>query len=141
MAKEAEAHADEDKKKRELVEARNILDNTIYQAEKMLREYKDKLSEEDSKKLQEAIDGARKNSTEDSSEKEISGEEIAKATEALNEVMMPIGAKMYESIKDEAPVEDAAPEEDAKSSDKAGTKKSGKKPKDGPVEGEVVDEK
>src|SRR4051812_48882042 len=49
MAKEAEQHADEDKKKREAVEARNVLDNTIYQAEKMKSDNKDKLAEEDIK--------------------------------------------------------------------------------------------
>ncbi|MEK7152455.1 MAG: molecular chaperone DnaK, partial [Patescibacteria group bacterium] len=58
MAKEAEANADEDKKKREAVEARNMLDNTVYQAEKMKSDYSDKMSEEDKKVLEEAIQDA-----------------------------------------------------------------------------------
>jgi molecular chaperone DnaK len=130
MAKEAEAHAEEDKKKREAVEARNVLDNTIYQAEKMKSDYGDKMSEEDKKTLQEAIDGARKEST-DTSDKE----KIEEVTKKLNDTLMPIGAKMYEAAKEETPAEDAA----AKPEDNADTKK--KKGKDGAVEGEVVDEK
>ena len=51
-AKEAEAHAEEDKKKREAIEAKNQLDNAVYQAEKMKTDYKDKLSEEDVKTIQ-----------------------------------------------------------------------------------------
>src|SRR6202023_3383098 len=46
MAKDAEAHAEEDKAKKEAVEARNLLDSALYQAEKMKTEHKDKLSEE-----------------------------------------------------------------------------------------------
>ena len=38
MRKEAEAHAEEDRKRKELIEARNHADNTVYTAEKMLRE-------------------------------------------------------------------------------------------------------
>ena len=44
MAKEAEAHADEDKKRKDAVEARNILDSAVYQAEKLKSDHKDKLS-------------------------------------------------------------------------------------------------
>jgi molecular chaperone DnaK len=126
MAKEAEAHADEDKHKREAVEARNVMDNTIYQAEKMKSDYGDKMSEEDKKSLQEAIDGARKEISETSSK-----EQIEEVTKKLNDILMPIGAKMYEAAKDEKPAADA----DASD---AGEKKSDK---DGAVEGEVVDEK
>jgi molecular chaperone DnaK len=47
--KDAEAHAEEDKKKREAVESKNMLDSAIYQAEKMPDEFKDKISDEDKK--------------------------------------------------------------------------------------------
>jgi molecular chaperone DnaK len=133
MAKEAEAHAEEDKNKREAIEAKNVLDNTLYQAEKMIREYGDKMDAEDKTKLQEAIDGTRKDFGKDS-DKEKSREEIEKATQALNDIMMPIGSKVYESAKDDKPAEDAAaPDADATDTKKTDT--------DGPVEGEVVDEK
>lgn len=112
--KEAEAHADEDKKRREAVEARNVLENAIYQAEKMPDEFKDKISDEDKKVITDAVEEAKKHK--DATDKE----ELESAAKALNDIIMPIGAKMYEAAKDDAP----APEGE---------------PKDGPVEGEVVD--
>jgi len=55
-AKDAEAHADEDKKKREAIDARNGLESTIYQAEKMPDEYKDKISDDDKKVIIDAVE-------------------------------------------------------------------------------------
>jgi len=124
MAKEAEAHADEDKKKREAIEARNIFDNTIYQAEKMKSDHADKMSDDDKKSLDEAIEEAKK--IDENSDKEA----IEAATKALNDKLMPIGAKMYESAKENEATDDAAAEAD-----------DNKKKKDSTVEGEVVDEK
>ncbi len=123
MAKEAEAHAEEDKKKREAVEARNVLENAIYQAEKLMSDHKDRLSEDDKKSLEEAIKDAKKAVDEGDKEK------LEEAVKALNDKIMPIGAKMYEAAsKEEKPAEDT-------------DNKDAKKDKDGPVEGEVVDEK
>ncbi len=121
--KEAEAHADEDKKKREAVDVRNQLENAIYQAEKLPDENKDKISDDDKKAISEAVEEAKKVQQDSAADKEA----LEAATKNLNEVIMPIGAKLYEAAaKDEAP----ASEE--------GEKESGK---DEPVEGEVVDEK
>jgi molecular chaperone DnaK len=124
MAKEAEAHADEDKKKREAVEARNLLDSAIYQAEKLKSESKDKLGEDDIKTLDEAVEAAKKVVADDKAEKDT----LEAAAKELSDKLMPIGAKMYEqAAKDEKPAEDteAKPDED----------------KDKPIEGEVVDNK
>ncbi len=121
MAKEAEAHAEEDKKKRESIDARNTLDSTVYQAEKMKSDYKDKLAEEDVKTLDEAIEAAKKIVGDEKADKDA----LEKAAKDLQDKMMPIGAKMYESAKDEE-----KPAEDGDDSKKD----------DGPVEGEVVDE-
>ena len=121
--KEAEAHADEDKKKREAVDARNTLENAIYQAEKMPDEYKDKISDDDKKTIVDAVEEAKKVKEDDSADKDA----LEAAAKKLSDTIMPIGAKLYESAqKDEAP----ASEEGDKKSDK-----------DEPVEGEVVDEK
>jgi len=118
--KDAEAHADEDKKKRESVDARNSLENTIYQAEKMPDEFKDKISDEDKKVIADAVEEAKKHK--DSTNKE----ELEAATKALSDAIMPVGAKMYEqAAKDEAPASEDG--EEAKS--------------DEAVEGEVVDDK
>ncbi|MEO5950536.1 MAG: molecular chaperone DnaK [Candidatus Saccharimonadales bacterium] len=119
--KEAEAHADEDKKKREAIDARNTLENSIYQAEKMPDEYKDKISEDDVKVIKDAVEEAKKHK--DSEDKE----ELESAGKALNDAIMPIGAKMYEAA---SKATEAESEKDEKKSDK-----------NEPVEGEVVDEK
>ena len=119
--KEAEAHAEEDKKKREAVDTRNTLENAIYQAEKMPDEFKDKITDEDKKVIESAVEEAKKHK--DSDDKD----ELEKAVKALNDAIMPIGAKMYEqAAKDEKPTGEG----DEKTDDK-----------DEPVEGEVVDEK
>jgi molecular chaperone DnaK len=123
-AKEAEAHAEEDKKKRESAETRNQLENAIYQAEKMKTDYKDKLSEEDIKTLDEAVTEAK--GKVESTEKE----ELEAAVKALSEKIMPIGAKMYEQAQKEAPAE-------GESASEGEEKKSAK---EDVVEGEVVDE-
>ena len=113
--KEAEAHADEDKKRREAIDTRNQLENAIYQAKKMPDEYKDKISDDDKKVIEDAVKVAEEKVTSEDKD------ELEAAVKALNEAIMPIGAKMYEAASAEAPA-------DAKSGDK-----------DEPVEGEVVD--
>ncbi len=126
MAKEAEAHADEDKLKREAIDARNVLDSSVYQAEKMKSDNKDKISEEDAKTLDEAVETAKKVVADETSDKEA----LEAATKELNDKIMPIGAKMYEQAsKEESSDEASAEEGDAKKDDK-----------DEPVEGEVVNE-
>ncbi len=119
--KEAEAHADEDKKKREAVDARNTLENAIYQAQKMPDEYKDKISDDDKKVIVDAVEEAKKH------EKSDDKEELETAAKELMEKIQTIGAKLYEA---------AAKEEKAE-----GDEKTEEKGKDEPVEGEVVDDK
>lgn len=125
-AKDAEAHAEEDKKKLEAIEVRNQLDSAVYQAEKMKNDNKEKLAEEDVKTLDEAVEAAKKVLADEKADKD----EVEKAAKDLTDKIMPIGAKMYEqAAKDE----------------KSGDEKSDEKPKkdkndDEPVEGEVVDE-
>jgi molecular chaperone DnaK len=60
MVKEAASHASEDKQKRELADARNQADSLAYNLEKLLKENRDKVSDEDAKGLEEAIAEARK---------------------------------------------------------------------------------
>ncbi|MEX2014454.1 MAG: molecular chaperone DnaK [Candidatus Saccharimonadales bacterium] len=123
-AKEAEAHADEDKKKRESVELRNQLENTVYQAEKLKTEHKDKLEENDVKTIDEAAEAAKKVLKDEKADFTA----LENATKELNEKIMPIGAKMYEKTAD-------SEQETADSKEK----KDQKEKKDEPVEGEVVD--
>jgi molecular chaperone DnaK len=120
--KEAETHADEDKKKREAVDAKNQLENAIYQAKKMPDEFKDKISDEDKKVIEDAVTEAEKHKESDDKD------ELEAAVKALNDAIMPIGAKMYQQTSDEAKTADESSEQETKKSDE-------------PVEGEVVDEK
>jgi molecular chaperone DnaK len=60
MVRDAEAHGEEDKKKRELAEARNNLDSLIYTTEKSLGEYGDKIDASEKKAIEEAIEAAKK---------------------------------------------------------------------------------
>jgi molecular chaperone DnaK len=128
MAKEAEAHADEDKAKKEAVEARNLLDSAVYQAEKLKKDSADKIADDDMKTLNEAIDSAKKVVGDEKAEKE----SLENAAKELNDKLMPIGAKMYEQSE--------AADTDTPSEGEAGeTKKAAAK--DEPLEGEVVDDK
>jgi molecular chaperone DnaK len=124
MAKEAEEHADEDKAKKEAVEARNLLDSAVYQAEKLKSDNGDKLSDDDKKTLDEAVEAAKKVVAKEDASKD----ELETAAKALNDKLMPIGSKLYE----QAAAEEKPAEDEAKSDDKKD---------DGPVEGEVVDDK
>ncbi|HVA10696.1 MAG TPA: Hsp70 family protein, partial [Candidatus Dormibacteraeota bacterium] len=126
MAKEAEAHADEDKAKKQAVEARNLLDSAVYQAEKLKADNGEKISDEDKKTLDEAIEAAKKIIGDEKSDKEA----LENATKELNDKLMPIGAKMYEQAEAaETPAEDTEGKDEP--SDK----------KDEAIEGEVVDDK
>jgi len=122
--KEAEAHADEDKKKREVIDARNMLESAIYAAEKMPDEFKDKISDDDKKVIAATVEEAKKHQASDDKD------ELTEAAKALNDAIMPIGAKMYKAQVEEA------------SKSEGDEKKSDDKSADGeePVEGEVVDE-
>jgi len=90
MRKDAEAHAEDDRKRRELIEARNHADNTVYAAEKALREFGDKVPAEIKSEI-EAKTAEVKKAAE--------GEDAAaikSATEALGQVIQKIGASVYE---------------------------------------------
>ena len=128
--KEAEANAEEDKKKREAIEARNDLENAIYQAEKMPTEFKDKITDDDKKVIAEAVEVAKKVQKDEKAEKET----IEQAVKDLNEAIMPIGAKMYEAAESDAEKSD---DKSSKTDKKA---KKSKKDKDEPIEGEVVND-
>ncbi len=119
--RDAEAHAEEDKKKKEAIEAKNILENTIYQAEKMPDEYKDKISDDDKETIKKAVADAKEALENKVDDKDA----LEAATKELNDKIMPIGAKLYQSASEDK-------KDDAKSD-------SDKKDDDDAVEGEVVD--
>ncbi len=126
--KDAEAHAADDKKRKEAVDAKNHLENAIYQAEKMPSEYKDKISDEDKDAIKEAVKKA-KEALEANSE---DAEKLEEAAKELNEAIMPIGAKLYQQASDEAG-DGETKTHHVKSDDNKSDNK------DDSVEGEVVD--
>ena len=89
--KEAEQHAEEDKKRKELVETKNQADNLVYGLEKLLKDSGDKIGEDDKKKLQEAIEKAKK----DFESEDI--EVVKKAIDELTNASNGIVSKMYQS--------------------------------------------
>ncbi|MDP2631608.1 MAG: molecular chaperone DnaK [Candidatus Uhrbacteria bacterium] len=90
MKADAETHAEEDSKKKEQIEVRNVADTMVYTAEKMLKDFEGKISDDEKSSLQgkvEALKGVK------------DGEDIEaikKASEALSEEAQKIGAKMYQ---------------------------------------------
>ncbi|OQB41062.1 MAG: Chaperone protein DnaK [Candidatus Latescibacteria bacterium ADurb.Bin168] len=90
MVKDAEAHRDEDQKQRELIELRNQADSFVYQAEKNLKEYGDKVDASEREKIQTAIDGVK--SVQNGSD----AGAIRSAIEALQQAMMKLGEVMYQ---------------------------------------------
>jgi len=91
MKKDAEMHADEDKKKREIIEHRNIADTMIYTTEKMMTEAGDKATPEEKKEVEDKI--AALKAVKDGDDHEA----IKKAADELSTSAQKIGAKMYQA--------------------------------------------
>jgi molecular chaperone DnaK len=127
MQREAEANAESDKKRKELVEAKNQLDSTIYTAEKTLKDVGDKADEADKKALEEELETAKSKLTSEDKD------ELEKAWMALSEKMQKVGASLYKDGTPEPGTEGAPTEVEA-------TEDEGKTDGEAPVEGEVVDE-
>ena len=128
MKKEAELHADEDKKKKETIETKNHADAVVFQTESLLKESADKMKEEDKKELEEKLEALKK--VKDSDDVE----DIKAKMEELNTIAQKIGAAMY-STSAEAPADGQQPGQGASGAE---TSKEGEEEKkeEGPVEGE-----
>jgi len=93
MKKEAEAHAEEDKRKQELVEAKNLADSLIYTTEKALRDAGDKISQEKKRPVEEKIEALKKLKEGDDLEA------IKKATQELSQESQKIGQELYQAAQ------------------------------------------
>ncbi|SHM05533.1 molecular chaperone DnaK [Caldanaerovirga acetigignens] len=91
MIRDAEKYAEEDRKRKEKVEAKNHADSLIYQSEKMLNELKDKINPEEAEKVRKEIENVRKAIESDDVEK------IKKATDDLTKAFYDISARLYNS--------------------------------------------
>ncbi len=95
MVKDAEAHAEEDKKRRDRVEAKNRGESAIHQTEKALKDYGDKISADEKKAIEDAIASLRATLDDESAD----GEKIAADTQTMLTASMKLGEAMY---KDQA---------------------------------------
>ena len=101
MRKTAEEHADEDIKKKELIEARNAADNSAYAAEKALRDLGDKVPADVKTKVEDQV--AKVREVLDSGDVET----LTRETEALNQVIQEIGASAYQQEEPQAQAPEA----------------------------------
>jgi len=90
MKQDAESHAEEDKKKRELVELRNNAEAMVYTTEKMLREHKDKIAEDKRKQVEEKLEALKK--VKDSDD----GAAIKRAADELTDIATKVGGELYQ---------------------------------------------
>lgn len=96
MRRDAETHADEDKKQREEVELRNEADNAVYRSEKMLKESADKISGADKSKIENAVKDVRE------ALKGSDASAIRGASEKLNEAWQAVSAELYKAASEQA---------------------------------------
>jgi molecular chaperone DnaK len=130
MKKDAEAHADEDKKRREEIEIRNEADNAVYRTEKMLKDNGDKISGDSKSNIEKAMADVKE------ALKGNDSAAIKSASEKLNEAWQAVSADLYKAAAEKAKA-GAAPggTETGSTSEQAGGKKD-----EGVIDAEVVDE-
>jgi molecular chaperone DnaK len=137
MRKDAEAHAEEDKKQREEVELRNNADNALYRSEKMLKENAEKISGDDKGKVETAASSLKE------ALKGSDVEAIRTASDKLNEVWQAVSAELYKQAQQNAPQGGASQAEPgAETASESAGQGEEKKSDEGPIiDAEVVDEK
>ncbi|MEO2098756.1 MAG: molecular chaperone DnaK [Brachybacterium sp.] len=123
MVKDAEAHAAEDEERRKNADARNTLEQLVYQGEKLLKDNEEKISDGDRTKAEDAIKEAK----DELAKEDASTEDLEAKRDALNEALQAVGTAIYSQAQEGA---EGAPEgTEAPSSDD-----------DDVVDAEIVDE-
>jgi len=108
MRREAEQHAEEDRKRRELIEARNRADNMVYSAEKTLKDLGDKVPPDLKQKVEDAAN--KVNEVKDSEDLE----KIKNAADELAEVLQQLGSAAYEQQQAQSTGQEEGAEEGEK---------------------------
>ena len=109
MTRDAESHAEDDKKKKQLAEARNEADTLVYTVEKSLKEYGDKVTETEKREIEEALERCRK-----VKETSLDAAEIKSAVENLTKASYKIAEHIYKAAGAGAGAQTAEPEAKAK---------------------------
>jgi len=110
MVKDAESHSEEDKKRKDLVEARNHADTLVYSTEKTLKEHGDKIDADSKKKIEEAIENTKKVM------EGTDAEAIKKAAEDLSEASHKLAEAVYSQTAGQSQAHEQ-PEDDAQKKD------------------------
>jgi molecular chaperone DnaK len=129
MAKDAEMHSSDDRKKKEEIEARNRADSMVYNIEKMLREHRDKVSEADAKAVEAALEDTKKAMSEGGVDR------INQASSKLETASHKLAEAMYKASS-QPPSGGPGGPQGGPAGDGA---KGGEKPKDNVVDAEFVD--
>lgn len=132
MKQEAEKYADEDKKKKELVDKKNEAETLIFTAEKSVKDAGDKITEDEKKEIEESIKALK----EEKDKPEATAESIDEVYKKASESLSKYGERLYKAAADAAP----SPEEGAKAEEDKQADSSAKSSEKA-EEGEVVDEK
>jgi molecular chaperone DnaK len=132
MRAEAEAHSEEDRRRMEEVESRNRLDGIVYQAEKMIRENRDKLPEADVKTAEQAIEDAKKAMNEGGSAR------LRSATETIERSLHKLAEVLYQANQAAGAQQQAAGASAGAGTPGAQQGQGGKKPGD-VIDAEYVD--
>ncbi|HCC60018.1 MAG: molecular chaperone DnaK [Candidatus Staskawiczbacteria bacterium RIFOXYC1_FULL_37_43] len=110
MKKEAELHAEEDKKKQAEIEAKNMADSLVYDSEKTIKEAGDKIKAEEKKEAEEKIEALK------TAQKSGNIEDVKSKTQELSQIMQKIGTELY---KNSPPAGEPKPEEPKENNDNA----------------------
>jgi molecular chaperone DnaK len=135
MTREAESHADEDRRRKEEIEVKNRADAMVYSTEKLLKEQRDKISEADARTIETAIEDAKK---------AIQGgdtSQITQAVDRLTQASHKLAEAMYKQAQSGSAGASAGqgPQEQAGSSSAAGTGQSKTQSEGEVIDAEVVD--
>jgi molecular chaperone DnaK len=132
MKKDAEAHAEEDKQRREEIETRNEADNAVYRTEKMLKENADKISGDSKSKIEKCVADVKE------ALKGSDAAAIKSSSEKLNEAWQAVSAELYKAASEKAK---AGPQPGGTETGSTSEAKADAKKDEGVIDAEVVDEK
>jgi molecular chaperone DnaK len=131
MVKDAEAHSEEDKKRRELVDAKNQADQMVYNLEKLMRENKDKIPADEAQRIQTEIDNTKKAIESDDVN------QIKQAMESLSQASHKLSEMMYQQAAQQQQAQQGAQQQAAEGQKKEG---EGGESEEEVIDAEVVDE-
>ena len=130
MVKDAEVHAEEDKKRRELIDVKNQADQMVYGLEKLMRENKDKIPQQEAQRVQTEIENTKKAIETDNVQ------EIKKAMEALSQASHKLSEMMYQQATQQQQAQQE-PQQERPAEGQASTQEASEEEV---IDAEVVDE-